>query len=32
MAALTAMGEACGFANVRTYIASGNLLFESSLS
>jgi uncharacterized protein (DUF1697 family) len=29
MAELRAMGEACGFANVRTYIASGNLLFES---
>jgi uncharacterized protein (DUF1697 family) len=25
------MGEACGFANVRTYIASGNLLFDSDL-
>jgi uncharacterized protein (DUF1697 family) len=24
------MGEACGFANVRTYIASGNLLFETA--
>ena len=32
MAELKAMGEACGFANVRTYIASGNLLFESALS
>jgi uncharacterized protein (DUF1697 family) len=29
MSELKAMGEACGFANVRTYIASGNLLFES---
>jgi uncharacterized protein (DUF1697 family) len=29
MAELRAMGEDCGFANVRTYIASGNLLFES---
>jgi uncharacterized protein (DUF1697 family) len=32
MAELRAMGEACGFANVRTFIASGNLLFESALS
>jgi uncharacterized protein (DUF1697 family) len=31
MAELRAMGEACGFAAVRTYIASGNLLFESAL-
>jgi uncharacterized protein (DUF1697 family) len=31
MAELKAMGEACGFTNVRTYIASGNLLFESAL-
>jgi uncharacterized protein (DUF1697 family) len=31
MADLKAMGEACGFANVRTFIASGNLLFESDL-
>jgi uncharacterized protein (DUF1697 family) len=31
MAELTAMGEACGFANVRTFIASGNLLFDSDL-
>jgi uncharacterized protein (DUF1697 family) len=30
MADLRAMGEACGFASVRTFIASGNLLFESS--
>jgi uncharacterized protein (DUF1697 family) len=29
MAELKAMGEACGFANVRTFIASGNLLFDS---
>lgn len=32
MAQLRALGEACGFALVRTYIASGNLLFESALS
>ncbi len=32
MAELRAMGEACGFTNVRTYIASGNLLFESALA
>ena len=31
MAELKAMGEACGFANVRTFIASGNLLFDSDL-
>jgi uncharacterized protein (DUF1697 family) len=31
MAELQAMGEDCGFDNVRTYIASGNLLFESAL-
>jgi uncharacterized protein (DUF1697 family) len=31
MAELRAMGEDCGFDNVRTYIASGNLLFESAL-
>jgi uncharacterized protein (DUF1697 family) len=31
MAELKAMGEACGFAKVRTFIASGNLLFESAL-
>jgi uncharacterized protein (DUF1697 family) len=30
MTDLRAMGEACGFANVRTFIASGNLLFESN--
>lgn len=29
MAELRAMGEACGFADVRTFIASGNLLFDS---
>lgn len=29
MAELKMMGEDCGFANARTYIASGNLLFES---
>jgi uncharacterized protein (DUF1697 family) len=29
MATLKAMGDACGFANARTFIASGNLLFES---
>jgi uncharacterized protein (DUF1697 family) len=29
MTDLRAMGEALGFANVRTFIASGNLLFES---
>ena len=29
MAELKAMGEACEFTNVRTFIASGNLLFES---
>ena len=28
---LKAMGEACGFDNVRTFINSGNLLFTSSL-
>ena len=31
MAELKAIGEACGFANVRTFIASGNLLFDSDL-
>lgn len=30
MAELKRMGEECGFANVRTFIASGNLLFTSS--
>ena len=29
MAELKAIGEGCGFANVRTFIASGNLLFDS---
>jgi uncharacterized protein (DUF1697 family) len=32
MAELKAMGDACGFAQVRTYIASGNLLFDSALT
>jgi uncharacterized protein (DUF1697 family) len=32
MAELRAMAEGLGFASVRTYIASGNLLFESDLS
>lgn len=32
MADLKRMGEECGFANVRTFIASGNLLFTSDLS
>lgn len=32
MLELRAMAEGLGFTNVRTYIASGNLLFESSLS
>ncbi len=32
MAVLRAMGEDCGFANVRTFIASGNLLLESDLA
>ena len=31
MAELKAIGAACGFTAVRTYIASGNLLFESPL-
>ncbi len=31
MADLRAMGEALGFARVRTFIASGNLLFDSEL-
>ena len=31
MAELKAIGAACGFANVRTFIASGNLLFDSDL-
>ena len=29
MSELKAIGEACGFRNVRTFIASGNLLFDS---
>jgi uncharacterized protein (DUF1697 family) len=32
MAELRTMAEAIGFTSVRTYIASGNLLFESDLS
>jgi uncharacterized protein (DUF1697 family) len=32
MAELRAMAEALGFTNVRTYIASGNLVFASTLS
>lgn len=31
MAELRIIGEACGFEKVRTFIASGNMLFESSL-
>jgi uncharacterized protein (DUF1697 family) len=31
MSELSAMGEACGFHSVRTFIASGNLLFASDL-
>lgn len=31
MATLKAMGDACGFAGARTYIASGNLLFDTDL-
>ena len=31
MAELKAMGERCGFERVRTFIASGNLLFDSAL-
>jgi uncharacterized protein (DUF1697 family) len=31
MGELKAMGEACGFGSVRTFIASGNLLFTSEL-
>ena len=31
MAKLCDMGNACGFAKVRTFIASGNLLFQSDL-
>ena len=32
MAELKRIGEACGFANVCTFIASGNLLFDSDLA
>ncbi len=32
MAELKAMGKQAGFANVRTFIASGNLVFESALT
>jgi uncharacterized protein (DUF1697 family) len=32
MKELRAMGEACGFARVRTFIASGNLLFDTGLA
>ncbi len=32
MADLRAVGKSCGFASVRTFIASGNLLFESDWS
>jgi len=32
MAALKSIGETCGFESVRTFIASGNLLFESDLN
>ena len=32
MVELRRIGEQCGFANVRTFIASGNLLFESGLA
>ena len=31
MAELKAIGAGCGFTNVRTFIASGNLLFDSDL-
>ena len=31
MSELKRIGEACGFGHVRTFIASGNLLFESKL-
>lgn len=31
MSELRTVGEACGFSAVRTFIASGNLLFESEL-
>ncbi len=32
MIELKAIGEDCGFTNVRTFIASGNLLFDSDLA
>lgn len=32
MSELRRMGEGCGLANVRTFIASGNLLFDSDLA
>jgi uncharacterized protein (DUF1697 family) len=32
MTELKRIGEECGFANVRTFIASGNLLFDSDLA
>ena len=32
MTELKAIGEACGFKDVRTFIASGNLLFDSNLA
>ncbi len=32
MADLRRIGETCGFTNVRTFIASGNLLFDSDLA
>ena len=32
MAELKAIGLGCGFSNVRTFIASGNLLFDSDLA
>ena len=32
MSELRRIGEDCGFANVRTFIASGNLLFDSDLN
>ena len=32
MAKLRSLAEACGFAQIRTYIASGNLLFDSALA
>ncbi len=32
MTELKRIGESCGFANVRTFVASGNLLFDSDLA